>query len=101
MTNTLDFESQLLQRLRVAFRTAVLLNWLVVLVILFTKGIRKPFAMGAFAVFRVTAVCATIWLVIEIAEAVTKRTRALNPVIDAFLTLPMFAFWLLAWASSF
>jgi ABC-type proline/glycine betaine transport system permease subunit len=100
MTNTLDFKNQLLQRLRVAFRTAVFLNWLVVLAILFTKGVPKPFAMGALTVFRATAVCATIWLLIEIAEALTKRSRALNPVIDAFLTLPMFAFLFLARASS-
>ena len=97
----MDFENQLLRRLRVAFRTAVLLNWLAVLAILFLKGVPKPLAMGAFTVFRVTAVCATIWLLAEIAEALTKRTRAFNPIIDAALTLPMFAFWFLAWASSY
>jgi hypothetical protein len=101
MPSTMDFENRFLQRLRVTLRTVVVLNWAVVLAILFIKGVPKPLAMGAFTVFRVTAVCATLWLLIEVGEAATKRTRALNPVIDAALTLPMFAFWFLAWASSF
>lgn len=101
MTTNLDFERQFLQRLRIAFRAAVILNWVAVLSIWFLKGVPKPVAMGAFTVFRVTAVCATLWLLIEITEAITKRTRAVNPAIDAILTLPMFGFWFLAWASSF
>ncbi len=99
--DTLDFENQFLQRLRVSLRAVVVFNWAVVLAIFFLKGFPKPLAMGAFTVFKVTAVCATLWLLIETGEAVTKRTRALNPVIDAALTLPMFAFWFLVWASSF
>jgi hypothetical protein len=98
---TQDFEVRFLQRVRIAFRLAVILSWLAVLTILFLKGIPKPVAMAAFTVFRVTAVCATLWLLIEIAEAITKRTRAVNPLIDAILTLSMFGFWFLAWASSF
>ncbi len=101
MTTNQDFERRFLQRVRVVFRAAVILNWLAVLTIWFLNGISKPVAIAAFTIFRVTAVCATLWLLIEITEAITKRTRPMNPVIDAILTLPMFGFWFLAWASSF
>src|SRR5260370_692691 len=101
MTTNLDFESRFLHGLRIVFRAAVILNWLAVLTIWFLKGIPKPVAIAAFTIFRVTAVCATLWLLIEVAEAITKRTRVVNPLIDAILTLPMFGFWFLAWASSF
>jgi len=101
MTTTLDFERRLLQRLRMTLRAIVVLNWTLVLTILFLKGVPKDLAMGAFTAFRVTAVVATLWLLVEIAEAFLKRTRALNPIIDGALTLPMFAFWFLAWATSY
>ena len=81
-----------LASIRIVFRSAVVLNWLAVLAILFLNRIPKPVAMGVFTVFRMTAVCATLWLVLEIAEAIAKRTRAVNPLIDAILTLPMFGF---------
>jgi hypothetical protein len=48
-----------------------------------------------FAVFRTTAVCATVWWMFEIAEALTGRTSAKNPFINGILTLPMFGFWYL------
>jgi len=101
MTTNQKSEGRFLQRLRIAFRGAVILNWLTVVTIWFLNGIPKPIAMAAFTIFRVTAVCATLWLLIETTEAITRRTRVLNPVVDAILTLPMFAFWFLAWASSF
>jgi hypothetical protein len=101
MKTNMDFERHFLQRVRVVSRSVVILNWLAMLTIFFTKGVPKPVAMVAFTVFRVTAVCATLWLLIEITEAIIKRTRVANPVIDAILTLPMFGFWFLAWASSF
>ena len=100
MTTNLDSENQFLQRLRITFRAAVILNWLVMITILFLREIPKPVAMGAFTVFRVTVICATLWLLIETAEAITKRTLAASPLIDATLTLPMFGFWFLAWVSS-
>lgn len=96
-----DSEAQFWHRVRIVFRVGVILNWLAVAIILTMKGIPKPAAMTAFTVFRVTTVCATLWLLIEITEAIAKRTRVINPVIDAILTLPMFGFWFLAWASSF
>jgi len=82
-------------------RAIVVLNWTLVLTVLFLKSVPKDLAMGAFTAFRVTAVVATLWLLVEIAEAFLKRTRALNPIIDGALTLPMFAFWFLAWATSY
>jgi len=71
------------------------------LVFLFLNGIPKDVAMGAFTVFRVTAVCATLWLLVEVGEAITGRTRPINPIMDALLILPMFGFWYLVWVSSF
>ncbi len=57
-----ELEGRILQRLRVGFRTVVLLNWLSMLVFWFLNGITKDVRTGAFTVFRVTAVCATLWL---------------------------------------
>ena len=96
-----EFEHRLLQRIRVISRILVVINWLVVVVILFSHGIPKSVAVGVFDVFRITAVCATLWFLFETVEALTGRTSAKNPLIDAFLTLPMFGFWFLAWATSF
>jgi hypothetical protein len=96
-----ELEGRILRRLRVGFRTVVLLNWFSMLVFLFLNGITKDVTTGAFTVFRVTAVCATLWLLVEVAEAITGRTRVSNPIMDALLILPMFGFWYLVWVSSF
>jgi hypothetical protein len=64
--------------------TFVILNWLVVLVILFLHEIPKYVTMRTFTVFRTTG-----------------RTSAKNPFTDGILTLQMFGFWFLAWAGSF
>lgn len=61
--------------------TFVILNWLVVLVILFLHEIPKYVTMRTFTVFRTTG-----------------RTSAKNPFTDGILTLQMFGFWFLAWA---
>jgi hypothetical protein len=96
-----ELQHRLVQRIRVISRVLVLVNWLVMLVILLMHGVPKSLALSAFTVFKATAVCASLWFVIEIAEAVAGLTPAKNPLIDAVLTLPMFGFWFLAWASSF
>jgi len=101
MTTNLDFENRFLQRLRLVFRAAVILSWLAMLILLPLHGVPKPLSIGAFTVFRGTAVCAALWLIVEMGEAIAKRTRVLNPLIDAILTLPMFGFWLLIRASAF
>jgi hypothetical protein len=100
MTTNLDFENRFFQRLRMVFRAAVILSWLAMLV-LPLHGVPKPLAIGAFTVFRGTAVCAALWLIVEMGEATAKRTRVLNPLIDAILTLPMFGLWFLIRASTF
>jgi hypothetical protein len=97
----LEFEHRLFHRIRFISRIFVILNWLAVLVILFLPGIPKSVTMSTFTVFRTTAVCATVWWIFEIVEALTGRASAKNPFIDGILTLPMFGFWFLAWASSF
>jgi hypothetical protein len=96
-----EFEHRLLGRIRLALRIFVVLNWVAVLVVMSIHGVPKAVGLTVFALFRVTAICATLWFVFEIIEALTGRTSAKNPVIDALLTLPMFGFWFLAWASSF
>ena len=101
MTPSPNIEYRVLEKIRVIFRATVVVNWFAVLAIWFLKGIPRPIAMAAFTIFKVTAICASLWLVIEIAEAIAKRTRAVNPVLDAILILPMFGFWFLAWATSF
>jgi hypothetical protein len=96
-----EFEHRILRRIRIFSRFVVISNWAAVLFILSLDGIPKSVTLGAFTVFRLTAVCATLWFLFETAEAFTGRTSVKNPVIDALLTLPMFGFWFLAWASSF
>jgi hypothetical protein len=96
-----EFEHRIFQRIRLFSRAVVVSNWAVVLAMLVLNRIPKPVALAAFTVFRVTAVCATLWLLFETAEAFTGRTSIKNPLIDAILILPMFGFWFLAWASSF
>ncbi len=96
-----EFAPRLFPRIRVSSRILVVINWLVVVVILLSHGIPKSVAVGVFHVFRITAVFATLWFLFATVEAFTGRTSAKNLLIDAFLTLPMFGFWFLAWASSF
>lgn len=101
MTINPDFENRVLQLLRRVIRVAVIISWLFMLSVLPLHGVPKPLTVVAFTVFRGTAVCAALWLIIEMAEAITKRTRAVNPLIDAILILPMFGFWFLIRASTF
>jgi hypothetical protein len=96
-----EFEHRLFQRIRVISRILVIINWLAVLVILLMHGVPRSVAMGAFNLFRGTAVCATLWLLFETVEAFTGRTSGKNPLIDAALILPVFGFWFLVWVSSF
>lgn len=81
-------------------RTVVLLNWITILAILAARGVPKNIALGAFTVFRITAVLAALWLIAEIAEGFARRTSFVTILLDCFLTLPMFAFWFLVAAST-
>ena len=78
----------------------VILNWAAMLVITFLGGVSKSIAMGTFTSFRLTAVCAIFWLIIEIGEVVNKTTKVVNAVVDGALILPMFVFWFLVSAST-
>jgi hypothetical protein len=96
-----EFEYRLLARIRIILRSVVIFNWVAVLAVMFMHGVPNAIGLSVFTLFRATAICATLWFVFEIIEVLTGRTSAKNPVTDALLTLPMFGFWFLAWASSF
>jgi hypothetical protein len=94
-------EVRAVRRISLVARAVVVLNWITILAILFANGVPKNIALGAFTLFRITAVLATIWLIAEIAEGFAGRTSFVNVLIDGLLTLPMFAFWLLIVVSTF
>jgi hypothetical protein len=57
--------------------------------------------MEVFTAFKVIAVVGSIWVLFEFVEAFLGRTSFKNPLIDAFLTVPMFGFWFLVSVSTF
>jgi hypothetical protein len=89
------------QRIRLISRIFIALNWLVILTISFLHRVPRFVALGAFTVFRDTAVCASLWLVFEIAGTRRGHTTIKNLLIDATLILPMYGFWLLVAAATF
>jgi hypothetical protein len=91
-------EHRLYQRIRVILRIFIALNWLVILSILFLHRVSRSLALGAFTVFRDTAVCASLWLIFE---TVKGHTAARNLLIDAMVILPMLAFLLYVAAATF
>jgi len=94
-------ETRAVRRISLIARTVVLLNWVTILAILAARGVPKSVALGAFTVFRITAIVAAIWLIAEIAEGFAGRTNFVTVVLDGFLTLPMFTFWFLVAVSTF
>jgi hypothetical protein len=94
-------EIRTVRRISLVARAVVVLNWITILAILFANGVSKNIAIGAFTLFRITAVLATIWLIAEVAEGFAGRTSFVNVLVDGLLTLPMFAFWLLVVVSTF
>jgi hypothetical protein len=94
-------EHSLQQRIRLISRIFIALNWLVILSISFLHRVPRSVALGAFTVFRVTAVCASLWLLFEIAGTRSGHTTIKNLLIDAVLVLPMYGFWLLVAAAAF
>jgi hypothetical protein len=82
-------------------RIFIALNWLVILSISFLHRLPRSTALGAFTVFRDTAVCASVWLLFEINGTRRGHTTIKNLLIDAMLVLPMFGFWLLVAAATF
>jgi hypothetical protein len=93
-------EHRLYQRIRIILRIFVISNWLVVLSS-FLHRVPRSVAVGAFNVFRDTALCAILWLIFETAEALRGHTATKNVLIDAMLILPMFGFWFLVMAATF
>jgi hypothetical protein len=94
-------EHSLQLRIRLISRIFIALNWLVILSISFLHRVPRSVALGAFTVFRDTAVCASLWLLFEIAGTRRGQTTIQNLLIDAALVLPMFGFWLLVAAANF
>ncbi len=94
-------ENSLHLRIRLISRIVIALNWLVILSISFLHRVPRSVALGAFTVFRDTAVCASLWLLFEIAGTRRGYTTIQNLLIDAALVLSMFGFWLLVAAANF
>ena len=97
---TESFETRSLHRISLIAPTVVVLNWITILAILAAHGVPKNVALGAFTVFRITAVLAALWLIAETAEGFAGRTSFVHVFIDGLLTLLMFAFWFLVAAST-
>lgn len=93
-------EARAVRHISLIARTVVLLNWVTILAILAARGVPKNVALGAFTVFRITAILGTLWLIAEIAEGFAGRTSFVTVLLDGFLTMPMFAFWFLVAAST-
>ncbi len=79
----------------------VILNWVTIFTVLAVHGVPKNIALGAFTIFRITAVLATLWMITEVAEGFAGQTSFVPVLINSLLTLPMFAFWFWVVASSF
>lgn len=104
MTTTQAAESSetlAVRRISLVARILVVLNWITILTILAAHGVQKNVALGAFTVFRITAVLAALWLIAELAEGFAGRTGFGRVFLDGLLILPMFVFWLLVAASTF
>ena len=96
-----DSETRTLRRISFVVRILVTLNWAAVLSILAIHDVSKTVALGAFTVFKITAVVGTLWLVAEFAEVFAGRIRLVEIIWDSMLIMPMFAFWFLVAASTF
>jgi hypothetical protein len=93
-------ETQLVRRISQSARIVVVLNWITILTILASHGVLENIALGAFTIFRITAILATIWLIAEIAEGFAGRAGFVQVLIDGLLILPMFVFWFLVTATT-
>jgi hypothetical protein len=93
-------ETQTVRRISFVVRVVIVLNWITILATFAAHGIPKNFALGAFTVFRITAVLAMLWLAAEIVEGFSGRTSFGRVLIDGLLTLPMFVFWFLVAVST-
>ncbi len=93
-------ETRTVRRISLVARIVVVLNWITILAILATHGVPRNIALGAFTIFRITAVLAMLWLIAETAEGLAGRISFVRVLIDGLLTLPMFAFWFLVAAST-
>jgi hypothetical protein len=94
-------ETRAIRHMSLAMRIVVGLDWIAILTILSVHRVPKNIALGAFVVFRITAVLATLWLIAELAEGFRGRTSFVRVLVDDLLILPMFAFWFLVAASTF
>ena len=82
-------------------RGVVVLNWLAMALVLSIANVPKSVAMSAFAVFRISAVCAFAYLIYESSLVTEKRTSVSGMIVDALLVLPMFLFWFAVRAATF
>jgi hypothetical protein len=94
-------ETRTVRRISLVARIVVVLNWITILAILAAHGVPKNIALGAFTIFRISAVLAVLWLIAETAEGFAGRTSFVRVLFDGLLTLPMFVFWFLVAVSTF
>jgi hypothetical protein len=94
-------ETRIVRVIAIVCRVVVCLNWAIILGILVAHNVPKNFALGAFTVFKITAIAAALWLLTEVAEGFAGRIKFAAVVGDCFLILPMFAFWFLLTASTY
>lgn len=93
-------ERRLYRWIRVILSVFVIFNWFFVLSTFLHHGPRSV-AFLAITVFRDTAICATIWLIIETVEPLKGHATSKHLLIDAILILPMLGFWFVVAAATF
>lgn len=88
---------------RLPFRLVIVVVWLAIFSVgwLLPGPLPKAVPMAAFWLFRATAIVGVVFLLLEIAEALQKRTAIAEVVLDALLVLPMFVFWLIVLAATY
>jgi hypothetical protein len=101
MKTTASSETRLVRQIGLTMRAVVISSWFTILITWHFHQIPQSVATGAFELFRVVTVVATLWLIAEMAEAIAGRTSFGNAGIDALLILSMYFFWFLVILSSF
>jgi sugar phosphate permease len=84
-----------------AARGLIILNWLTVAAVLSVNGVSKNVATVVFSLYRISAVCALVYLIYESSLLVDRRTKVSGIIVDALLVLPMFLFWFAVSAATF
>jgi len=95
--------SSTLAKVRLGFRILVSSLWiLAILGVWFApRTWPKPWVMGFWWIFRVTAILGLVYLLYEVNEASERRIRVAGVLFDSLLVVPMFLFWFAVSAATF